>query len=108
MGSEYGGQPGIIQPDVDRADGDAAAAGLGHASDQDRAVDRRGVRDAALVARRAGLMEARGVVAETIIDPETGVATFVQYDEARAREDLVTGQNNPIRTQADQQSGGRS
>lgn len=95
-GSEYGGQPGVIQPDVDGVDADAAKAGLGHASDESRAADRRGVRDAALVVRRAGIMEARGVPAEVIIDPDTGVHSFVQYDEARAREDLVNGNNGPI------------
>lgn len=94
MGSEYGGVGGILQPDIDGVDAAAAAVGLGHASDEARAADREGVADAAMVVRRAGLMEARGVVAETIIDPDTGVASFVQYDEARAREDLTGSQRD--------------
>ena len=95
-GSEYGGQAGIIQPDLDRVDADAARAGLGHASDDTRAADRRGVRDADMVVRRAGLMEARGVPAETTVDPDTGVYSFIQYDEERARQDLVQGDNWPV------------
>lgn len=96
-GSEYGGQPGIIQPDIGDPglDLEAAAAGLGHAADEARAADRRGVRDAAMVLRRAGLMEVNGVVGERITDSE-GNVTFVAYDEAKAREDLVNGRNTPI------------
>ena len=88
--SEYGGSEGIIQPDLgdDRLPDDAAAAGLGHASVEGRAADRKGVRDAAMVVRVAGMREAQGEVAETIIDPDTGVASFVQYDEQIAREEL--------------------
>lgn len=96
---EYGGSDGIIQPDVDRAPADAAAAGLGHSSDEARAADRRGVRDAALVVRSAGLAEARGLIAERVVDPETGVNTFVQYDEALAREEMTTGRNGKNRTE---------
>jgi hypothetical protein len=92
--SEFGGEPGIIQPDIDGVPEAAAAAGLGHASDENRAADRRGVRDAAMVVRRAGMREAAGKVVETITDPETGVASFVQYDEATAREDLVGSQRD--------------
>lgn len=88
-GSEYGGQPGLIQPDVDRVDPEAAAAGLGHAAVEGRAADRRGVRDAAMVARMAGLAEARGKVAETIIDPDTGVASFIQYTEELVLEEIL-------------------
>lgn len=95
--SEYGGVPGIIQPDVDRVpDARAAQAGLGHPYGEDRAVDREGVSEAAMVLRRAALMEARGVPRETIIDPETGVPSFVQYSEQDAYEDYVTGKNGPI------------
>lgn len=90
-GSEFGGVGGIIQPDIDGVDPEAAAVGLGHASDENRAADRRGVRDAAMVVRHAGLAEARGRVVETVVDPETGVASFVQYDEAASRAELTTG-----------------
>jgi hypothetical protein len=93
-GSEFGGQPHIIQPGVDGVDPDAAAAGLGHESTEDRAVDRRGVRDAAMVVRRAGLKEARGVPAAVTTDPTTGVTTYTQYDEERARDDLINGRND--------------
>lgn len=93
--SEYSGEPGLIQPDV--GDGllpeDAEAAGYGHPSVEGRAVDRRGVRDAAMIVRYAGMKEAHGEVAETIIDPDTGVASFVQYDETIAREELIRGEN---------------
>lgn len=92
--SEYGGAPGIIQPDVSRVDPKAAAAGLGHESTAERAADRRGVRDAAMILRRAGLKGARGVPAETIIDPDTGVASFTPYSEERAREDYISGNND--------------
>lgn len=92
--SEFGGAPGIIQPGVD---GDipveAAAGGYGHDSTVGGAVDRRGVRDAALVARRAGLKDARGILADQIVDPDTGEVTNVAYSEELAREDLTTGNN---------------
>lgn len=88
--SEYGGEGGLIQPDLGdpRLPPAAQEAGLGHSSEEARAADRKGVRDAAMVVRSAGLAEARGEVVETVIDEETGVATYVQYDEAAARERL--------------------
>lgn len=92
--SEYGGEPHIIQPGIEGVPEAAAAAGLGHESVDERAADRRGVRDHAMVIRRAGLKHAQGVPAETIIDPTTGVATFIPYDEERARTDLITGNND--------------
>lgn len=45
------------------------------------------------MARRAGIKDAKGVVQETIVDPDTGDITVVPYDEERAREDLTTGNN---------------
>ena len=95
--SEYGGSEGVIQPDIGDATlpDEAAAAGLGHPSTEGRAVDNQGVADADMIYRRQALQEANGVMAETIIDPVTGVATFVHYDEARAREDYVNGENHP-------------
>ena len=97
--SEYGGSPHLIQPDIgdDGLPAAAAAAGLGHAATEARAADRRGVRDAAMVVRYAGMREAKGVPQSTIIDEETGVASFVQYDEQTARQDLVTGETDPNR-----------
>lgn len=88
--SEFGGSGGLIQPDLGdpRLPPEAQEAGLGHASEEARAADRRGVRDAAMVIRSAGMAEAAGLVVETVIDEETGVASFVQYDEATARERL--------------------
>lgn len=91
-GSEYGGKPGIIQPGVDRVEAAAAAAGYGHESTMERAVDRDGVRDAAMIMRRAGLKEANGIVAERVVDSE-GVVTNVPYSEERAREDYLNGEN---------------
>lgn len=91
--SEYGGSPGIIQPGLEGVPSDAAAGGYGHDSTAEGAVDRRGVRDAALVARRAGLKDARGVLADQIIDPDTGDVTNIPYSEELAREDLTTGNN---------------
>lgn len=94
--SEYGGNEHIIQPDI--GDGllpdEAEAAGLGHAAVEGRAADNKGVRDADMTVRYAGLKEAKGEVYETIIDEETGVASFVQYDEELARQELVRGENN--------------
>lgn len=95
--SEYGGEPGLIQPDL--GDGllpdKAEAAGLGHAATEARAADRRGVQDAAMVVRYAGLKEAHGEIVEsaTVVDPDTGVATLFQYDEEIARSELVNGEN---------------
>lgn len=94
QGSEYGGKPGIIQPGLDGVDADAARAGLGHESTAERAADRDGVRDAAMVLRRAGLKEARGVPQETRINPDTGVAEFDPYTEERARDDYINGRND--------------
>ena len=93
-GSEYGGAPGIIQPDITRGDPGAAAAGLAHNSTAEGAVDRRGVRDAAMVLRRAGIKGAKGEVAETVIDPDSGVYSFTPYSEERAREDYLDGNND--------------
>lgn len=95
--SEYGGSPGVVQPDIgdEGLPDEAAAGGLGHPSTEGRSVDRQGVDDAAMIYRRAALQEANGVMAETIIDPDTGVATFVHYDEERARRDYVDGKNYP-------------
>lgn len=94
QGSEYGGKPGIIQPDLSRVDPEAAAAGLYHDSTQEGAADRRGVRDAAMVVRRAGLKAARGVVASTTVDPDSGLTTTTPYSEEQAREDYLNGNNN--------------
>lgn len=91
-GSEYGGVPGIIQPDITRVDPEAAAAGLAHESTADRAADRRGVRDAAMVLRRAGLKGAQGVVASASFD-EAGNYITEPYSEERAREDYLNGNN---------------
>lgn len=92
-GSEYGGMPGIIQPDLSRVDPEAAAAGLSHNSTAEGAADRRGVRDAAMVLRRAGLKDARGVVASSVTDPDTGLTTTTPYSEEQAREDYLDGNN---------------
>jgi hypothetical protein len=94
--SEYGGSPHILQPDLGDPElpADAAGAGLGHSSSEARAADRKGVRDAAMVVRYAGMKEAHGEVAETVIDEDTGVASFVQYDEETARRELVAGEND--------------
>lgn len=93
--SEYGGSPHLIQPDLGDPSlpADAAAVGLGHSANEGRAADRNGVRDAAMVVRYAGMREAKGVVAETVVDPDTGVSSFVQYDEETARQELVNGEN---------------
>lgn len=91
-GSEYGGMPGIIQPDLSRVDPEAAAAGLVHDSTQEGA-DRRAVRDAAMVMRRAGLKDARGVVGSSVTDPDTGLTTTTPYSEEQAREDYLDGNN---------------
>jgi hypothetical protein len=92
--TEYGGSPGIIQPDIGdpRLPDEAAAAGLGHATEEGRAADRKGVRDAAMIVRRAGMAEAHGLVAETVIDPDTGVASFVNYDEDITRQRMADGE----------------
>jgi hypothetical protein len=91
--SEYGGAPGIIQPDVSRVHPDAAAAGLGHESTEDRAADRRGVRDAAMIVRRAGIKEANGQRLNERRNPDTGVRENDPYTEEQAREDYITGNN---------------
>lgn len=92
-GSEYGGKPGMIQPDLSRVDPEAAAAGLYHDSTAEGAVDRRGVRDAAMVLRRAGIKGAKGVPQATEVDPDTGVYSFEPYTEEQAREDYLDGNN---------------
>lgn len=91
--SEYGGAPGVVQPGLDRVDPAAAAAGLGHESTAERAADRRGVRDAAMIMRRAGLKEARGVRMNERRNPETGVRENDPYTEEQAREDYISGNN---------------
>jgi hypothetical protein len=91
-GSEYGGAPGIIQPDLSRVDPEAAAAGLYHDSTAEGAADRRGVRDAAMILRRAGIKDARGVPAEITFDAD-GVRTVTPYSEEQAREDYLNGNN---------------
>lgn len=92
--SEYGGAPGIVQPGVDRVDPAASAAGLGHESTAERAADRRGVRDEAMIIRRAGLKEANGLRLNTRVNPETGVTENDPYTEEQAREDYISGNNN--------------
>lgn len=92
-GSEYGGEPGIIQPDLSRVDPEAAAAGLYHDSTMEGAADRRGVREAAMIMRRAGLKEANGIPATIVVDPETGARTITPYSEEQAREDYLNGDN---------------
>lgn len=88
-GSEYGGEPGIIQPDITRVDADAAAVGLGHATDEANAADNRGVRDAAMIVRKAGMAEAQGRVQGYVTDPDTGISTpLAEYDEETIREEL--------------------
>jgi hypothetical protein len=95
--SEYGGNEGILQPDVGDPTLPAAAgsAGLGHGATSSRAANQDGVRDAAMVLRRAGLKEAKGVPLTTTVDPDTGVYTFEQYTEEQARLDYVEGNNWP-------------
>lgn len=90
--SEFGGSPGVIQPDITRVPREAAQAGLGHESVDARAADRRGVRDAAMVVRRAGLKAAQGVVASSSIDAN-GDYVFEPYSEEKAREDYLNGDN---------------
>lgn len=92
-GSEYGGMPGMIQPGLEGVDPEAAAVGLRHDSTQEGAADRHGVRDAAMIVRRAGMKEARGVPATAVFDVESNRMIFTQYDEELARDDLINGRN---------------
>lgn len=77
--SEYGGEGGIIQSHPD------------HGEALDNLANRKAVREAAMIERRAGIMEANGILKhyEEIRNPD-GTFTIVKepYDLEQAREDL--------------------
>ncbi len=76
--SEYGGKGGILQRAVD-----------GHSSEAETAVDRQGVKEAAMVARRAGRLDGYAAVTEVVNAATGGIDIFiVPYTEAQARTEL--------------------
>lgn len=76
--SEYGGKGGILQRAED-----------GHSSRAESAADRKGVKEAAMVLRRAGRRDGEAKVTEAWNPERRGVDIFVEpYTEDQARAEL--------------------
>ena len=76
--SEYGGKGGILQRAED-----------GHSSFADTAADNKGVKEAAMVMRRAGRMDPYGQRTEVWNPDRRGIdIEYVPYSEEQARAEL--------------------
>lgn len=76
--SEYGGKGGILQREED-----------GHSSFAETAADRQGVKEAAMVLRRAGRMDGYAKVTETWNPDRRGIDIEIEpYSEEQARREL--------------------
>lgn len=75
--SEFGGKGGILQRAQD-----------GHSSFAESAADRHGVKEAAMVLRRAGRLDGYAKFEETYTPGEGIIITITPYTEEQARREL--------------------